>query len=69
MSFERPSYTVDEDGGPVEVCFETSTGHPDRDIEVQIQVQDGVSASCGNAPEATSQFVALSNKFLLENPK
>ena len=60
---------VDEEGGTVEVCFTTSTGHPDRNIEVQIQVQNGVSASCGNAPEAQRQFnnfVALS---FLEYPK
>ena len=53
VSFENPSYTVNEEDGTVEVCFTTSTGHPDRNIVVEVQVQEGVSPSCGDAPQAS----------------
>ena len=52
VSFERPSYTVEEDDGTAEVCITTSTGHPDRAITVTIQPLEGTNANCGDALEA-----------------
>ena len=54
VSFELPSYTVDEDSGFAMICFTTSTGHPDRPIIVTIRPRE---LNAGN-PECTDHPTA-----------
>ena len=54
VTFDRPSYTVDESSSTVRICFSTTAGHPDRDITVTIQprqLRDG--DPCTDHPTAT----------------
>lgn len=51
VSFERPTYTVGEKDGAVNICILTSNGHADRYVNVTVEAQS--SSECGDNPTAT----------------
>ena len=60
VSFERPTYTVNENDPVAQVCFLTNSGHPDRDVTVMVQAQmlsDG-SPECTDFPAADGMIIS-----------
>ena len=64
VSFERPTYTVNENDGSAQLCFFTNTGHPDHDITVAVQAQmltlNGADLECMNNTTAIGMSCKLS---------
>ena len=59
VSFERPTYTVNENDQFAQVCFLTNSGHPDRDVTVTVEAQQlpGGSSECTDAPPADGMII------------
>lgn len=59
VSFERPTYTVNEMDESVEVCFLTNLGHPNRNITVSVIPQEVTDGSSGCADFSTARGMSI----------
>jgi hypothetical protein len=58
VTFDRPSYTVNENSDMVTICFNTTAGHPDRDITVRIQPgEPSAGGPCTDHPPASGMLL------------
>lgn len=67
VSFERPTYTANEEDETVQVCFLTNSGHPDRDVLVTVQAQQvpAGSSECTDFPAADGKIISFFNCLIL----